>query len=235
VHVRQRYTWDCGLACVAAAVGIVNGDAAAATLAGTLAELQREVDGTSVWTVELALMLHRRGLSPSFFSILLGIDPAHAALPFYSSVLAVDEPRITSLFAIAATMGLRMNQQHVNLDTLCHRLASKQSVFIVLVDARKLRCHRCMLFNTGSLSMSFVGHYVLLTGYRYAEDEFELMDPSSWAPARCYTSAEGLEAARLAAGTDEDLIEVPLGKSAAAEATTDSPSAAAAGATTATL
>ena len=53
------------------------------------------------------------------------------------------------------------------------------------------------------------GHYILLVGYDSETDRFMVQDPASAAELSSVTTA-CLEAARLAYGTDEDLLLVGL-------------------------
>lgn len=188
VHVRQTGEWDCGVACATAVISLLL--SSAGELVDVAAVYQRcaaktTADGT--WTIELALMLrHELQLStfpilksvvPRFHSQVLGVDPAHAELSFYSSVLERDAPRIQKLFAEAASAGIPLHQHHVPLDRICDALSRRESLFIVLVDVRPLQCARCTL-GAGHFRWSYSGHYILLTGYSYEADAFTYMDPA---------------------------------------------------------
>ena len=59
------------------------------------------------------------------------------------------------------------------------------------------------------------GHYILLAGYDSETDRFMVQDPASAAELNSVTTAS-LEAARLAYGTDEDLLLISLPSSAPA-------------------
>lgn len=84
---------------------------------------------------------------------------------------------------------------------------------IVLVDKCKLR-HS--LEDAGRLSppacccglirFSYRGHYIVLTGFDDRNGMFKMEDPSS--PCSSVVSPADLESARLAFGTDEDLLVV---------------------------
>ena len=89
---------------------------------------------------------------------------------------------------------------------------------------RRFACLECSL-GAGAFQFVFAGHYVLLApgGYDAASDTFEYFDPhvaphggeaegagGGAVPHGCRMTAATLEAARTAAGTDEDLLEVQL-------------------------
>jgi hypothetical protein len=59
---------------------------------------------------------------------------------------------------------------------------------------------------------SYSGHYIVLVGYEAATDEFVYRDPAS-SSACCLVTAHGLERARRAVGTDEDIIFVDARRS----------------------
>jgi hypothetical protein len=59
---------------------------------------------------------------------------------------------------------------------------------------------------------SYSGHYIVLVGYEAATDEYVYRDPAS-SSARCLVTAHGLERARRAVGTDEDIIFVDAQRS----------------------
>lgn len=63
-----------------------------------------------------------------------------------------------------------------------------------------------VVVSTGTLDASgFLGHYVLLYGYHRTSDTFLFKDPAALRDT-CVVSGDTLEAARLAFGTDQDIL-----------------------------
>lgn len=79
---------------------------------------------------------------------------------------------------------------------------------LVLLDKRHIRCPLCVKSWQPRLmfpSPGFLGHYVLVYAYHQPSDRFLVKDPSS-AGETCVLSSEVLEQARLAFGTDQDIL-----------------------------
>jgi len=238
LHFRQKQSWDCGIACGVAATAILEGVPEAEHDA-LYDELKSCLPSESIWSVELAMALQSRGLRPAFHSTVLGVNEAHANLSFYTSVLPEDRPRVSEMFARARDSMLPMEQHHVELDYICDKLSKLECLFIALLDLRKLRCSRCII-SASTFQFTFAGHYVLAVGYSYESDSIAYLDPAvchSSTRGRgpyCYMKAADFEAARMTAGTDEDLIELSRGavpESAEAGARAGSGREAAAGST----
>jgi len=98
---RQRASWDCGLAC---ADGVLRAAGARALPDALWARVERA--GRSVWTVDVAELLARRGLGLTLYTALAGVDPAHARRAFYGS-LDRDEERVPRKFAALARVAER--------------------------------------------------------------------------------------------------------------------------------
>lgn len=165
----------------------------------------------SVWTVDLLLLLHARGVSASLHSLqVLGATAAHASLGrFYTDVLALDGPRVAAQFEAARALGLSVREEGVPLAAICERLARRDALCIVLVDLRALACLRCCGAKAvpAAAASSFSGHYIVLTDFCTASETFSYMDPAK-DEERCTMRAADLDAARKATGTDEDVIIV---------------------------
>ena len=229
-HVRQTYSWDCGLACVASvlannrksdssetAAASAARHHAALTAAATAAASDAALADTtvtappSVWTIDLAIILLNAGLSPRYFTTEpAGANPGHAAMPFYSATFARDEQRVRRLFAEGRARGLRVIEGSVPDAYMPSRLIDgSATVFIVLLDLRWLQCRDCADGGRESALplFSYAGHYVVVTGYRPADDEFEFMDPAKPGP-RCFMASSLFHRARRSTGTDEDILEI---------------------------
>ena len=108
IHVRQRRSWDCGVAALLTVLR--RGDSAAWTDAC-------EIIGTdSIWTIDLVHALRR--LSPGrrfvYTTQQLGVDPRHRHLSFYHKELDADETRVQRLFIDAEACGVPIHQVTVS-------------------------------------------------------------------------------------------------------------------------
>ena len=72
----------------------------------------------SIWTIDLAHLLRRFGLSVSLYTITLGPNPAYANESFYMENMEDDERRVSKLFVEAAHVGLAVQQRSVSSDEL---------------------------------------------------------------------------------------------------------------------
>jgi hypothetical protein len=90
-------------------------------------------------------------------------------------------------------------------------------VAIVLTDRRLLRPKSLDIDAvTGQVHLvepsdgsTFTGHYVVVCGYDIGTAHFDVRDPASSVPHYC-VSAEQLDCARRAFGTDEDILLINL-------------------------
>ena len=69
---------------------------------------------TSVWTVDLAYVLHHFGVRFRFLTTTVGVDPAYQAEPFYKPTLDADSLRVNDLFAKAKDHNVAI--EHRSLD-----------------------------------------------------------------------------------------------------------------------
>lgn len=67
----------------------------------------------SIWTIDLAHLLAKRGCNVSFFTVTVGANPEFASERFYARNMAVDRARVDRLFSSAATAGISINQCNV--------------------------------------------------------------------------------------------------------------------------
>jgi hypothetical protein len=128
-HVRQEHNWDCGLACALSALRCMGADRTV-----TLATLRRLCPTRSVWTVDLAHLLRRFGVSVEFCTVTLGANPAFERESFYKASLDLDARRVEALFETAPGKGIAIRRTSVDLETLTTRVKSGRWLVIVLVD-----------------------------------------------------------------------------------------------------
>ena len=176
----------------------------------------------SVWTIDLALILARRGVSVKLYTSCdgtTGIKNEYRDYAFYKDHFEDDLRRLPALFDEFYNL-MTKSQQHSStpitrcrlpLDALITNLFS--SIFIILVDLNILECKNCSIKKTLSdlidpaSSSSFNGHFIILTRYESATDLFEYVDPAS-PHERCFTTSLNLEKARSSLGTDDDILEI---------------------------
>lgn len=214
--VAQLSHWDCGIACITSCVAV-----ATRTPAKRQAEIRKAlpegaVDRRSVWTVDLAYGLKELGVENfALTTTSAGVDPSHQEMGFYSDGFDEDARRVDDLIANAATNNVRIEQRTVSMEELSAFVAVPGNMAIALVNSLDLEnsIWSCISrYWTGS----FVGHYIVLYDYSRAGG-FLCMDPASRYAAPRRLSEALVETARMARGTDEDLILI-WGDDKAAEA-----------------
>jgi Guanylylate cyclase len=132
-HVQQDFNWDCGLACV---LMVLRGLGAPERC--NMDTMRHLCPEQSVWTVDLAHLLHRCGLAVTFCTLTLGANPDYAEEAFYRGCLAADVERVNSLFAQAAELGISVQRRSVSLGELRALVSTGQHVAILLVDKHKV-------------------------------------------------------------------------------------------------
>ncbi|KAI4988762.1 hypothetical protein ZWY2020_036079 [Hordeum vulgare] len=152
-HVQQAFTWDCGLACVLMVLRTLGLDCCHG-----IAELEL-CRTTSVWTVDLAYLLHKFSVNFSFFTVTIGANPQYSGETFYREQLQEDIDQWTSCLA-----------KHLMLES-CRSISAYDIAFlllsghciIALVDKSKLNSswmndvHDMQQFDEDS---DYMGHYV---------------------------------------------------------------------------
>lgn len=212
-HVRQSYNWDCGLACVLMVLK------AAGVHTEDLASLRAACCTTSIWTVDLAYLLRRSGLSVELMTITLGANPDYASEGFYKEHIQEDGSRVERLFRDASAAGIKVTRKSMGCRELKDRMLLGSTLVIALVDKTRLAGHAGVAagHKAVSLGMSvrmmiapgYTGHYIVVCGYDSETDRFMIQDPASSAQLDSVPTSS-LEAARHAYGTDEDLLLVTV-------------------------
>jgi len=203
-HVRQSLTWDCGMACTEMVLRAVGVPAAECSLQS----LRKHVPASSVWTIDLAYAMRAYGVRFRYCTMTMGVDPTYKNQPFYQETLDEDAIRVEGLFDKASDEGVVIEHRSIGRDELRALLRPPQeNLVMTLVDRR-------YLYTPGwidkflSSARGYVGHYVLLVGYDAMRDGYYLYDPARTAEPEFARSSD-LHRARLAHGTDEDVIIVP--------------------------
>eukprot|EP00268_Persea_americana_P066928 TRINITY_DN9163_c0_g1_i1.p1 TRINITY_DN9163_c0_g1~~TRINITY_DN9163_c0_g1_i1.p1 ORF type:complete len:170 (-),score=22.78 TRINITY_DN9163_c0_g1_i1:580-1089(-) len=101
-HVRQLCNWDCGLACVLMVLRTLGIDHCDIHSLGKLCST------TSIWTVDLAYLLHKFSITFTFLTVTLGANPDFSVETFYKEQLSNDLGRVDSLFQKALEAGINI-------------------------------------------------------------------------------------------------------------------------------
>ncbi|KAB1217798.1 Protein GUCD1 [Morella rubra] len=207
-HINQLNSWDCGLACVLMALR---------TLGITTSNFQALMElcsTTSIWTVDLAYLLHKFHVSFSFFTVTVGANPNYSIETFYKEQLPNDLGRVEMLFQKALEAGINIQCRSISSEEISFLILSGEYIAIVLVDQYKLG--RCWPENFSAPGFfagnsDYTGHYIVICGYDTDADEFEIRDPAS-SREHERVSSKCLEEARKCFGTDEDFLLISLEK-----------------------
>ncbi|KAJ8624326.1 hypothetical protein MRB53_032856 [Persea americana] len=205
-HVRQLCNWDCGLACVLMVLRTLGIDHCDIHSLGKLCST------TSIWTVDLAYLLHKFSITFTFLTVTLGANPDFSVETFYKEQLSNDLGRVDSLFQKALEAGINIQCRSISGQEISILILSGKYIAVALVDKYKLSrswledicVSGCYVGNSG-----YTGHYVVICGYDADTGEFDIRDPAS---SRKYerVSMECLDEARKSFGTDEDILLVSL-------------------------
>jgi len=127
--VRQERTWDCGLACALMALRML-GDVDV-----TLESLAMSCGTESVWTIDLAVLLHQRGARVDLLTTSAGVSADYDTVPFYQNAISSDRKRVQQLFAgCSRGAGLRVHIRHLEPSELMDLVLGGRHVVIALVD-----------------------------------------------------------------------------------------------------
>lgn len=166
----------------------------------------------SIWTVDLAYLLHKFTVNFSFFTVTLGANPSYTAETFYVEHLQDDVGRVEKLFRKAFETGISIQCRSVSGEEISALILSGQYIAVALVDKIKLSpswskdvCIPGYYYG----SSDYMGHFVVICGYDADAKEFEIRDPASIRKHE-RVSLERLDEARKSFGTDEDILLVSL-------------------------
>ncbi|KAE9451403.1 hypothetical protein RHGRI_027576 [Rhododendron griersonianum] len=221
--INQEHAWDCGLACILMVLRTLGINSS------NIQELEKLCCTTSIWTVDLAYLLHKFSVSFSYFTVTEGANPNFSMETFYKEQLPNDLMRVDMLFHKARDAGINILVQFPHLRLVGNKFSfsfiqfrsisgeeislfilSGKYIAIALVDHYKLSqswVEDVCVSGFYSGSSGYTGHYVVICGYDAVTDEFEIRDPASSRKHDKVTSKR-LEEARKSFGTDEDLLLV---------------------------
>lgn len=110
-HVRQKFDWDCGLACLQMVLKKYFGDKF--QLEEFEAVCEKKNFGKSVWTIDLATVLTEFGLDYILYTITLGVDESYETDKFYQQFYDADQYRVNNLFNQAEELGICVEKRLV--------------------------------------------------------------------------------------------------------------------------
>ncbi|XP_033058947.1 LOW QUALITY PROTEIN: protein GUCD1 [Trachypithecus francoisi] len=214
--IQQLYHWDCGLACSRMVLRYL-GQLDDSEFERALQELQLT---RSIWTIDLAYLMHHFGVRHRFCTQTLGVDKGYKNQSFYRKHFDTEETRVNQLFAQAKACKVLVEKCTVSVQDIQAHLAQGH-VAIVLVNSGVLHCdlcsspvkyccfapsgHRCFC-----RTPDYQGHFIVLRGYNRATGCIFYNNPAYADPGMCSTSISNFEEARTSYGTDEDILFVYL-------------------------
>lgn len=123
--MRQQHSWDCGLACCSMILRALGH-------ATDLAALYRSAPARSLWTIDLAYMLTRRGVACRMTTANPGVaDYEHET--FYKATLPEDSHRVRALFEGAENFGVDVEHRSLTSTALQAMVRPRDSVTMALV------------------------------------------------------------------------------------------------------
>lgn len=226
-RIEQLESWDCGVACLLMALHWAKQEVEAEedTLTTIRRELLQALATKSVWTVDLAWLLHQQiqrhnlPLRFLFSSQALQVNTNLQHFDYYKPFFGTDKDRIDLLFARLRKEQVPMiQQQRLGLNRVLNVLLPSNAIAIALVDngillKRDFQCRN---------NHQYTGHYILLLGLSrdisclvtsYAVSLI-ICNPGKSASIFGSCDQEGIhrislehfEQAWRASGTDEDIL-----------------------------
>ncbi|CAI9587867.1 unnamed protein product [Staurois parvus] len=216
--IQQSYHWDCGLACARMVLQYLNLLHEDEFFQNAMKELQLT---KSIWTIDLAYLMHHFGVQHRFCTQTLGVDKGYKTQSFYRKHFDAEENRVNQLFAQAKTRGVNVEKRCVTIQELQKHL-SQGHVAIVLVNAVLLLCDLCpsrvkycCFLPIGQKcfcrNSDYQGHFIVLSGYNKSSGSLFYNNPGYADPGLCRTSITNFEEARSSYGTDEDVLLIFMG------------------------
>lgn len=211
--IRQSYHWDCGLACSRMVLRylhpVSDEDFQAACWELKLTE--------SVWTIDLAYLMHHLGVNHCFCTQTLGVDKGFRNQSFYRKRFDTEEDRVNELFLKADSKGVTVKKRSVTVQEIVAHLEGGH-VAIVLINAVVLRCELCSApvkyccclpagHKCFCRKPEYQGHFVVVCGFNRTTGCILYNNPA-YSDRVCCTSFTNFEEARCSYGTDEDILFV---------------------------
>ncbi|KAL0083554.1 Guanylyl cyclase [Phycomyces blakesleeanus] len=216
-HIIQNSNWDCGIACIAMVLQGLG-------IRCSLRSLAEQCAVESVWTIDLAVLLRNNYEGDfTYYTSYFGSRREHQENKFYQDDFDEDERRVNKLFGSAKSKSIHVVRMMLPMDDFKRFLYCQRFVIVVLVNARLLKCQKCReqrncvvtvcgqfdFFFEKMKGYDYIGHFICLIGYDPTENLFIYRDPAV-VYSYCTISAEDLDNARKASGTDHDCIVIQI-------------------------
>ncbi|CAG7834208.1 unnamed protein product [Allacma fusca] len=207
---KQRYNWDCGIACVAMCVSVHD-----------RYDLYRNLNfykkhfqfNESTWTIDLCYVLKHFAVPFRFATRFPGVDPQLRRYTFYKSSIDKDTSRVLNGFALASKNGINFCVAKTHIQSILQHVYAIGPA-IILVNSNLLRCLDCSSACSSVFSCCFrtcyQGHYILVIGFDLKNNCVFYNNPT-FGDRTCRIYAGDFEAARTAPGTDWDTIFIESG------------------------
>ena len=233
-HVRQRETWDCGIACLQMILDDDNDEENEEGESSYQAILDAIGSHTqSIWTADLVWYLNhhltindnkkKNKYSCWFVTKSLCPNPEWEQLKYYQQAYSEDCQRVTQRIDDMQqqqqslhdhpTVSLQQVTESLPLAVVIELIQREDCIAMALVDHTLLLLEE-HTHNTQSLEQEqqhYVGHYILLTGILQEENDPEIrlvVHNPAVDKAPTYVSLKTFERAWRAQGTDEDIVFV---------------------------
>lgn len=166
-------------------------------------------------TVDLAYVLKEYGINFRFCTKMIGVEQTYKNEAFYQKTFDADSKRVSTLFEEAPLHDIAIERRSFSSREIQALMRPHDLLVMALVDRRYLyRAPTSRLSGFLESAMahcfgsSYVGHYVLVTGYDEARRGYHIKDPAKDIDSM-FVTCEDFDAARRSHGTDEDLILIP--------------------------
>ncbi|CAD7088415.1 unnamed protein product [Hermetia illucens] len=203
-HFQQRSDWDCGLSCILMILPRNHREHFLRDFERICAE---NGFGRSTWTIDLCFILRQFNISFRFLTRTIGVNPDYRGHSYYDKIISKDEERVNKKFEIAIKDGMDIEKRTISIDALIQHMALNGPV-IILTNAALLYCDMCKK-DPFFRSKRYSGHYVVLCGYDLNKRKIKYRNPAKENHI-CVASYELMDKARMAYGTDEDIILIYL-------------------------
>ncbi|CAL4125013.1 unnamed protein product, partial [Meganyctiphanes norvegica] len=209
---QERYTWDCGLACIMMILPETERECFSENFYKICEEEGFE---KRTWAIDQTYKIqkqHIRHQCETYRTCQLGPGHLHCIAGFFVDLLQdQDEQRVLNRFHESASRGVMVAQGAVSLDDILNHMRDEGPI-IILTNAHLLICDRCakampQLRSCLPCSPPYQGHYIVLVGFDRRKNTIYYRNPS-FRDRVCNMSFSALEEARQSYGTDEDIILV---------------------------
>ncbi|XP_045503443.1 protein GUCD1 [Colias croceus] len=198
-QIRQRFSWDCGVACV---LMVLREKQRQYFMDNFSRILREEGIGRCTWTIDLCYLLKRFNINHCTYTARCDVNPN------YKKIHTQVVNRVRKKFTNAVKNGLRLKQNVLSMQEIAHHVINFGPA-VLLVDIGLLTCTVCKSHTLSSelrlmFGGSYRGHYICLTGV--SGNRVLYRDPAREHPL-CSVTMHRLQMARTTL-TDFDVILV---------------------------